>query len=76
MAFRLSCVVLFLLLSASLGQAQSLKDILKSYEQGYASYQQGKYYEALASYERSLKFARQAKFPQNVAANLTSMGFI
>jgi tetratricopeptide (TPR) repeat protein len=76
MTFRLSCVVLFLLLSASLGQAQSLKDILKSYEQGYASYQQGKYYEALASYERSLKFARQTKFPQNVAANLTSMGFI
>jgi hypothetical protein len=76
MTFRLSCVVLFLLLSAPLVQAQSLKDILKSYEQGYASYQQGKYYEALASYERSLKFARQAKFSQNVAANLTSMGFI
>src|SRR5262249_7162767 len=50
--------------------------IVKSYEQGYASYQQGKYYEALASYERSLTFARQARFPQNVAANLTSMGFI
>jgi hypothetical protein len=32
MTVRLSCVVLFLLLSASLGQAQSLKDILKSYE--------------------------------------------
>ena len=76
MTFRLSCVVLFLLLSAPLVQAQSLKDVLKSYEQGLASYQQGKYYEALASYERSLKFARQAKFPQNIAANLTSMGFI
>jgi hypothetical protein len=76
MTLRWSCVVLLLLLSAPLGQAQSLKDILKSYEQGYASYQQGKYYEALASYERSLKFARQAKFPQNIAANLTSMGFM
>jgi tetratricopeptide (TPR) repeat protein len=76
MTFRLSCVVLFLLLFAHLVPAQSLKDILKSYEQGYASYQQGEYYEALASYERSLKFARQAKFPQNIAANLTSMGFI
>ena len=76
MTLRLFCVVLFLLLSAPLVQAQSLKDILKSYEQGYASYQQGKYYEALASYERSLKFARQAKFPQNIAANLTSMGFV
>jgi hypothetical protein len=74
MTFRLSCVVLLLLLSAPLVPAQSLKDILQSYEQGYASYQQGKYYEALASYERSLKFARQVKFPQNVAANLTSMG--
>jgi tetratricopeptide (TPR) repeat protein len=76
MPFRLSCVVLLLLLSPPLVSAQSLKDILQSYEQGYASYQQGKYYEALASYERSLKFARQVKFPQNVAANLTSMGFI
>ena len=44
--------------------------------QGYASYQQGKYQEALASYEHSLKLARQAKLPQNIAANLTSMGFI
>jgi CHAT domain-containing protein len=49
---------------------------VKSYEQGYASYQQGKYYEALASYARSLSFARHAKFPKNMAANLTSMGFI
>jgi tetratricopeptide (TPR) repeat protein len=56
--------------------AQSLKDILQSYEQGYGLYQQGKYYAALASYERSLQFARQAKFPQNIAANLTSIGFI
>ena len=76
MTFRLSCVVFFLLLFAPPVQAQSLKDIVQSYEQGSASYQQGKYYEALASYERSLLFARQAKFPQHIAANLTSMGFI
>ena len=31
MTLRLFCVVLFLLLSAPLVQAQSLKDILKSY---------------------------------------------
>jgi tetratricopeptide (TPR) repeat protein len=76
MTFRLSCVALLLLLSAPLVPAQSLKDIVKSYEQGYASYQQGKYYEALAAYERSLTFARQARFPKNIAANLTSIGFI
>ena len=76
MTFRLSCVALILLLAAPLVPAQSLKDIVKSYEQGYASYHQGKYYEALASYERSLTFARHAKFPKNIAANLTSIGFI
>ena len=76
MTYRFYCVVLVLLLSAPLVQAQSLNDVLKSYTQGSASYQQGKYQEALAAYERSLKLARQAKFPQHIAANLTSMGFI
>ena len=76
MTFRLPCVVLCFLLSAALVQAQSLNDVLKSYRQGYASYQQGRYQEALASYEHSLKLARQAKLPQNIAANLTSIGFI
>ena len=76
MTFRLHCVVLLLLLSTPLVHAQSLNDVLKSYRQGYASYQQGKYQEALASYEHSLKLARQAKLPQNIAANLTSIGFV
>lgn len=76
MTFHLRCVVLVLLLSASLLHAQSLNDVLKSYEQGYASHQQGKYQEALSSYERSLKLARQVKFPQHIADNLMSMGFI
>src|SRR5262244_1190817 len=76
MTFRWHCVVLLLLLSAPLAQAQSLNDVIKSYAQGSAAYQQGKYQEALASYERSLQLARQAKFPQHIAANLTSMGFI
>ena len=57
MTLRLPCVALVFLLSASLVQAQSLNDVLKSYRQGYASYQQGRYQEALASYEHSLKLA-------------------
>ena len=76
MTLRAHCVVLVLLLSAPLAQAQSLKDIIQSYEQGRAAYQQRKYQEALAAYERSLKLARQAKFPQHIAVNLTSIGFI
>jgi len=72
MTFYLRCVVLFLLLSAPLLHAQSPHDVLKSYEHGYASYQQGKYQEALSSYERSLQLARQAKLPQKIAANLMS----
>jgi tetratricopeptide (TPR) repeat protein len=76
MTFYLRCMVLFLLLSVSLLHAQSLSDVRKSYEHGYASYQQGQYQEALSSYERSLQLARQVKFPQKIAANLTSMGFI
>ena len=76
MTLRVHCVVLVLLLSAPLVQAQSLNDIIQSYEQGRAAYQQRKYQEALAAYERSLKLARQARFPQHIAVNLTSMGFI
>ena len=76
MPLRFHCVVLALLLSVSLVQAQSLNAIVQSYEQGSAAYQQGKYQEALVSHERSLKLARQAKFPQHIAANLTSIGFI
>ena len=60
--------------STPLLHAQSLNDVLKSYRHGSEAYQHGKYQEALSSYERSLKLARQLKFPQNIAANLMSMG--
>src|SRR6267142_2766029 len=76
MTFYLRHAVLFLLLSVSLLHAQSLNDVLKSSGHGSAAYQQGKYQEALASYERSLQLARQAKLPKHIAANLMSMGFI
>lgn len=72
----LASVVLGVLLTASLGHTQSLNDILRSYEQGYAAFQQGQYPDALAAYERSLRLARQVKFPQNIAANLSSIGFL
>ena len=52
MTFYLRCMVLFLLLSVSLLHAQSLSDVRKSYEHGYASYQQGQYQEALATLKK------------------------
>jgi CHAT domain-containing protein len=76
MLIYLRYAILGLLLSASLLHAQSLNDVLQSYERGYAAYKQGQYQEALAAYERSLTLARQVKFPQNIAANLTSIGFL
>lgn len=76
MQCHLRCVVLFLLLSARLLYAQSERDILKIFEQGYEAYQQGKYEEALSSYEHSLRMARGKQFRKGITVNLIGTGFI
>lgn len=76
MAFYLRCITLVLLLSVRLLYAQSERDILKRYEQGYEAYQQGKYEEALSAYEHSLRLARGKQFRQGIVVNLVGTGFI
>lgn len=76
MIFSLRCVVLILLGAAPLLYAQSERDILKIFTQGHTAYQQGKYEEALASYEHSLKLARREQFRQGIAVNLIGTGYI
>lgn len=76
MRLSLPTCLLCLLLSASCLYAQSLSDVVKNYDAGHAAHQQGRYQEALAAYERSLTLAKRIKFPQHIAANLSSIGFL
>ncbi len=76
MLLHLRYVLLGLLLSATGLRAQSLHDVLQSYQQGVTAYTQGQYQEALTAYAHSLTLARHLKFPKHIAANLTSIGFL
>lgn len=68
--------ILLLLLLVQCAYAQSPRDILRRFEQGYGAYQHGQYDAALAAYEHALQLARREQFPQGIAVNLIGIGFI
>lgn len=76
MTYYLRLAILGLFFSTRLLYAQSERHIIKTYEQGYAAYQQGNYEEALSHYEFALKQARKEQFHQGIAVNLIGSGFV